>query len=80
MPEENIDKLALLQDGDYVEHRGLKTIEKLGPIWLQDGHVLYRSHKFKGLTIAIQQHRILAIIRNQQEVHRFAEREESTCQ
>ena len=67
MPE---DKLALLQDGDYVETKTLGKVSIRGPIRLENGAVLYHSLPFD-VTISIQQHSILAIIRNGEEIHRF---------
>lgn len=64
------DKLALLQDGDYVQTKTLGKVNIRGPIRLQDGAILYRSKRFD-CTISIQQHTIKAIIRNGETIHRF---------
>jgi hypothetical protein len=69
-----MDKLAHIQPGDFLEHRGLHSLEYLGPVELhqgQDGRTIILVPGRLVDKVAVQEHRICAVLRDGKEVIRF---------
>ncbi len=68
-----MDKLEHTQKGDYIEHQGLTKVEKLGPIEIIEGEsgkiILVPGRMVR--QVAVQEHRILAVFRDEKEIIRF---------
>jgi hypothetical protein len=71
---QQIDKLAYIQAGDYLEYRGRLAREYRGPVELspgQDGKTIILVPGIVVDKVAVEQHRILAVLRDGKEIIRF---------
>lgn len=70
------ENMALIQQGDYIEYRGLYSLQRLGPVSIATGprgnRLILVPDKITR-QVPLEPHRICAIVRDGQVVARFDE-------